>query len=316
VEIKLIKDTPRRGGTFCYSIVKDEAWLLPHFLSHYRSLGISFFVFFDDSSTDDTLELLLSQPDCAVLTADGHVSPSFETWGRLQTSLSNSIPEHFGAGGWSITADADEFLLLPSRFETIGQLTEYLDVRELKCVQGPLIDFYPARLSERLFGDISPFEGAPWFDPDPLFVRPFPQVRPTLLSSGIRARLLKIFAQRHPHKCRELFGSLSPPSKFWLVKVPLLKTGCGILRTTPHHVDVIPPMGIQAAFAHFKFLPASDQKIKDTLEGKIFGGAHSLLYKFFDAAFEYIGDELLVTERSVRYEGAASVEAAGLMWAD
>lgn len=313
MELRVVKDTQRRAGTFCYSIVLNEAWLLPHFLEHYRKLGVSYFVFYDDGSTDGTLELLLSQPDCAVVAAAGEAGAP-QQWVNRQIALSNVIPEHFGDGRWSIDADVDEFLLLPTRFANIDELTEYLEIRTLKCVQAPMIDFYPARLSERMFGDKSPFEGAPWFDPDPLFVRPFPQVRPTPLAHGVRLRLAKMLAERHPARLQAIVGS-NPRRAVQMVKVPLLKTGSGIARTTPHHVDVPPPMGIQVALAHFKFFPGSDDKVTDAIERNTHF-RDAIAYKLMQANFEELNDEPLVTDRSVRYQGPASVEAAGLMWAD
>jgi hypothetical protein len=314
LQIKVLKDIARRHGTFCYSIVLNEAWMLPHFLDHYRNLGVSYFVFYDDGSTDGTLELLLSQPDCAVLVAASDEPLPPQQWVSRQIVLSNIIPEHFGEGGWSIDADVDEFLLLPTRFANIEDLVAYLEVRALRCVQAPMIDFYPARLSERMFGAKSPFEGAPWFDPDPLFIRPYPQVRPTPLAGGVRMRLAKMLAEREPALGAAIFGS-SPLRAVQMVKVPVLKTGSGISRTTPHHVDVPPPMGIQVAFAHFKFFPGSDDKVAEAIERNTHF-RDAMAYKFTRAIFERLNDEPLVTNRSVRYQGPASVEAAGLMWAD
>jgi hypothetical protein len=313
MEIRIVKDTPRRTGTFCYSIVKDEIWLLPHFLDHYRALGISYFVFFVEGSSDGTLELLMSQPDCAVVVAAGGEPRPPEGFGRLQTTLSNVIPEHFGTGAWSICADADEFLLLPTRFDDINRLTEYLDLRELTCVQGPMVDFYPATLSERRFGDISPFLGAGWFDPDPLFLRPFPASRLQRTGAGVIGRLIRMLVERRPEFAER---SGSARGTMPLEKVPLVKTGSGVRRLSPHKVDRILPMGIQAAFAHFRFLPVSDQKIAATNAGTLFGGPHSSFYRMLEAFFEHLADAPLITDRSVRYQGPASVERAGLMWAD
>jgi hypothetical protein len=313
MEIRIVKDTPRRAGTFCYSIVKDETWLLPHFLDHYRNLGISYFVFFDEGSSDGTLELLMSQPDCAVVVGEGGEARPANGFGRLQTTLSNAIPEHFGKGGWSICADADEFLLLPARFDDVNRLTEYLDLRDLKCVLGPMVDFYPARLSDRHFGDMSPFLGAQWFDPEPLFLRPFPAAKPQHAGAGVIGRLIKMLIEQRP-EYREGFASARGMMPF--EKVPLVKTRSGVRRLSPHNVDRVPPMGIQAAFAHFRFLPVSDQKVAATRAGKLFGGPHSIFYRMLEAFFEHLGEEPLVTDRSVRYEGPASVEKAGLTWAD
>src|SRR5579871_222638 len=49
------------------SVVRNESLRLPYLLTHYRRLGFDRFIFVDNGSTDGTTELLLQQPDCAVV---------------------------------------------------------------------------------------------------------------------------------------------------------------------------------------------------------------------------------------------------------
>ena len=69
MRIRFLKRAPPRPGVFLFCMVYNEEWFLPHFLEHYRALGIRHFVFYDDESTDSTRELLLAQDDCTVATA-------------------------------------------------------------------------------------------------------------------------------------------------------------------------------------------------------------------------------------------------------
>ena len=54
-------------GVTLLSRVKNEAFFMRPFLSHYRSLGVKRFVFIDDNSNDGTREFLFEQSDCMVL---------------------------------------------------------------------------------------------------------------------------------------------------------------------------------------------------------------------------------------------------------
>ncbi len=50
-----------------FSVVRNEMYFLPHFLQHYRTLGVRDFWFLDDRSEDGTREFLLAQSDCGVM---------------------------------------------------------------------------------------------------------------------------------------------------------------------------------------------------------------------------------------------------------
>lgn len=314
MKIRIIKPLRPRPGVFCFCTVLNEEWFLPHFLAHYRRLGISYFIFYDDGSTDRTLEILLAQEDCLVIAREGEKVPGSDAM-TLQTRLINAVPESVGAGAWSLSVDADEFLVLPSRFSTIGELVDYLDQRSLKCAFAAMLDFYPEQLSGRLFDPLPPFEGSRWLDRDPGFLRKPHKPQPLMVAAGVRVRLLKMLAERHPERLKQIYRKDHPYRFAKLWKVPLLKTGSGIRRTDPHNVSIVPPMGLQLALAHFKFYPAIDQKVAEALERRThFLGA--IEYEFLRAVIELFPDELLVTERSVEYRSPTDLEDAGLIWAD
>ena len=70
-KIKVLRKSPRRRtGPVVYSVMKNESYHLPFFLNHYRNLGISNFLVYDDSSSDGTTELLLSQDNVTVITSE------------------------------------------------------------------------------------------------------------------------------------------------------------------------------------------------------------------------------------------------------
>ena len=46
-----------------FSTVRNEIVRLPHFLAHYRKLGVNHFLFVDNDSDDGTTAFLAEQPD-------------------------------------------------------------------------------------------------------------------------------------------------------------------------------------------------------------------------------------------------------------
>jgi hypothetical protein len=292
-------------------MVYNEEWFLPHFLDHYRALGIVHFIFYDDRSTDRTRDILLAQDDCSLIVPEGDKSAVPGAL-SLQTKLFNDLPEMFGRGAWSLIVDADEFLVLPEAFSTINDAVRYLEARDFGCALAMMIDFYPERLSERFYDPLSPFAGSPWFDCQPSFTRTQDRIAPVIAGNGVRTRLLRMLATRHPQIYRKLYGTHRYRfAKSW--KVPLLKTGIGIRRPDPHIVDVHAPFDIQLGLAHFKFYPGLDRRIRDALERRShYMGA--IEYQFLQASLELLADEPLIFSQSRKYSSPRDLEAADLIW--
>src|ERR1700753_3082933 len=59
------------GGVPVIAPMKNEVTILPDFLRHYRSLGVTTFFIIDDNSDDGSREFLLDQADCHVFQSEG-----------------------------------------------------------------------------------------------------------------------------------------------------------------------------------------------------------------------------------------------------
>jgi hypothetical protein len=313
LKIRVLKAPKARPGVFCFCLVYNEEWFLPHFLDHYRSLGVASFIFYDDRSTDRTRDILLAQDDCMILVPHADDGSPIEDAMSQQTTLINRVPEEFGQGAWSLTVDADEFLILPRQFSTVGEAVRYLERKNFKCALAPMIDFYPSRLSDRFFDPLPPWKGTPWFDRDSAFKPRRKRTDQLQVTGGVRIRLHEMLASRFPQAYLEIYGRHRyRHAKSW--KVPLLKTGAGIERPGPHMVSVALPLDVQLGLAHFKFYPELDARIRESLERKAhFLGA--IEYRFLRAVLDLLPDEPLICDRSIEYRSPADVEDAGLIFA-
>ena len=314
MKIRYVKKAKKQGNIFVFSMVYNEEWFLPHFLDHYRKLGIDHFVFYDDLSTDRTHEILAAQDDCTIVMPMAEPGEKMRHGVWLQNRVSTQVPELEGPGKWGLTLDADEFMILPTRFSTIGEVAAYLERKDYKCALAPMVDFYPERLADRFYDPLPPIKGCPWFDRDPGFKRTPGRERPQMVPAGVRVRLLRLLAKQYPEKMTEIYGDKAYRfAKLW--KVPMIKTGSGIVRTTAHDVNLEPPADIQLALAHFKFYPGMDQRIDEAFarEGHFQGGVE---YKFLRAILELFPEERLVGPRSVEYRSPEDLERVGLMWAN
>ena len=71
IELKISKKGAHdKAGVWLFSMVRNEEYFLPHFLLHYKELGISNFLFYDDHSVDGTMDILSQDGSCTVVTSD------------------------------------------------------------------------------------------------------------------------------------------------------------------------------------------------------------------------------------------------------
>jgi hypothetical protein len=154
-----------RSGVALFSIVRNEASFLPHFLRHYRALGLRELWFLDDHSTDGTREVLLAQPDCGVIVAKLRYGDPFGDM-RFGVAARTLVPRELLRGRWVLSVDADEFLLLPRPFTTLAALADALEVAGLESARAPMLDFFPdsLRVLAGAPATAEPFAVCPWFD--------------------------------------------------------------------------------------------------------------------------------------------------------
>ncbi|MCZ8133465.1 MAG: glycosyltransferase family 2 protein [Rhodobacteraceae bacterium] len=136
------------------AVVRNEMFMLPHFLRHYRELGVSAFLIVDNCSDDGTLEYLMEQPDVTVFSADG--SFRHATQG---TDWKIALCAQFRFGKWTLIVDTDELVVYPG-YET-RSLVDYVNDPIHGDADGfltSMIDMFPqGSLSDATFTKAGPF---------------------------------------------------------------------------------------------------------------------------------------------------------------
>ncbi|MDO8419516.1 MAG: glycosyltransferase family 2 protein [Rubrivivax sp.] len=314
-DFRYLKRTPLSAGPTLFAMVRNESYLLPHFLGHYRRQGIENFVFYDDHSTDGTLDLLVGQDSCTVLTSPHAFREVMPDGRSFQLFAKRRIPEGLGTGRWILSVDADEFLILPQCFSGLQPMYAHLDALGHRCVLASMVDFYPERLADRGYSrTLSPFEGSRHFDVDRAFDRSFLSPRPRQRHKGVRARLLSMIEARDRAVFEQLVhGKNYRTPALW--KVPLIKVGSGVALESVHDVNVQPPFDIELALAHFKFGPDLDERIAGALLSRSYFRG-SIEYEFLRAAIDVLEGESLVCPGTMAYAGPQSLEQAGFVLVD
>ncbi|MGV8988663.1 MAG: glycosyltransferase family 2 protein [Cypionkella sp.] len=222
----------------CVCSVRNEKTILPHFLQHYRSLGVDLFLMVDNMSDDGTREYLRGQDDVVLFSAANEYKTSHYAvdWQRV-------VLDHFCAGRWVVVADADEFLLTPQHKR--GALKAHCRSLEAAGHDAALVlmaDMYPnGALDEADFSVLAPGQAACAYDAVPvqrwsLNRGPFGNLGSYV--SGLRHRLMP----------------LSPPERFTAQKFALFKFNPLMSFSEGFHFGTGMQLAPQPlAFLHYKY---------------------------------------------------------------
>jgi len=249
IRISAIKSS--EGIVLCN--VRDEAELLPHFLKHYREIGVKRFAFVDNGSTDQTLPFLLGQSDCDVFQFSGSFKNS-----RAGMIWKNLLILTYMSAKWFFSADADEHAVYDG-WPGIGldEFANRMSIKGRSAVTALMVDMYSdgPMAEARIESPRSPLETCPFFDGDGYEI---------MLPENWRADdFFKLDARGGP--MHRVFGGSGKLG--WLAKTPLILEP-NIYFHDPHTVL---PVGLnftpmEIALLHFRFSASLIQKISHVLD--------------------------------------------------
>jgi hypothetical protein len=275
------------------TVVRNEMIMLPHFLAHYRALGVRCFVFVDNCSDDGTREYLQQQPDVVLYSSDTEYKKSHYGVAWQQAVLGNLC-----LGKWALLVDADELLVF-DRCEqrTLAQFVAEAEAEGADAVSTYMIDMYPyGDLADADLAAMTPFEAAPWFDAAPLI--------PWRLGSGMYGNGATWLST-----LRHRLSSPSAPNAFTSQKTtlvryqPWMRFSQGL-----HDASNVRRSAQPAWLAHFKYHAG----FKDKVHTEVRRGQH------YNNAAEYRRYMVMLAEGrggfgaadlSQRYEGSGSFAA-------
>jgi glycosyltransferase involved in cell wall biosynthesis len=165
-------EAARAAPVAVVSVMRNEMFLLPHFLRHYRGLGVERFVIADNGSDDGTLEYLAEQRDVTLFSVDTDYRRS--AWG---VAWQQAMLAEFRLGKWSLVADADELLVWQAeRRQSLQDLLASPEFEGADAARLFMLDMYPE----------GPLEGADFASGDPFAEAGFAERTPFLRSTPMR----------------------------------------------------------------------------------------------------------------------------------
>jgi glycosyltransferase involved in cell wall biosynthesis len=286
-----------------FSTVRNEIARLPHFLQHYRKLGVGHFLFVDNGSDDGTAEYLADQPDVSVWTTSHSYRLS-----RFGMDWLGWLQWQYGHGHWCLTVDADELLVYPAH-ETRGlnELTAWLDGQGIASFGAMMLDLYPKGPLENATYEPAddPTKTLRWFDPANYRNQVHRYYGNLWIQGGVRER---VFFSQDPDRAPTLNKT---PLVRWSRRYAYVSSTHQILPTRLHDVfDLVGDSKVSGALLHTKFLPIVGAKSKEELVRQQHF-QNSLLYSGYHQRLTENPD--LWYEGSCRYEGTDQLVELGLM---
>ncbi len=264
--------------------LRNEAFMLPHFLAHYRALGVEGFLIADNGSDDGSLDILAEAPDVALFSVDTEYGQS-----QYGVAWQQALLAHFRCDRWSLVADADELLIPGEDWQAAGLpgLVQGADFAQADAARVFMLDMYPqGPLSDATFASDDPFIEARHVERAPFLtvsgsLGPYSQA--PVFTSALRHRLI-------PGSRAELFVA----QKYALLRYrPWMRPSAGL-----HFVAEARPAARDLLFAHFKYNAAFRAKSMEEVARR----------QHFNDAEEYRKYLALASEgREVIFDAAVSV---------
>jgi hypothetical protein len=302
LNIKILKKpSPATSNLVLFSTVRNEIYFIKHFIQHYRKLGIREYWFLDDHSTDGTLEFLAEQVDCGIIRTNVRFGEEYQGK-RFGIQARTLIPRKLFLDKWVLTADADEFLIIPPEFNSLEEITTMLDKIGLKAARAIMVDFFPKKLN--LINSHStqthPFICNPYYDSCPDLDWPdlAPQPQQSINIHGVRVRLVQKLLEENLE-----MRNLKKDYKYAnFNKIPLVRWSNSTTALTAHHINEPTSSKIQLMFAHFKFYPGIQARIQEAIETKAYWN-NSIEYKFLKLAMTHLDNWDLAGPNTHKYSG-------------
>lgn len=292
-ELKCVQNNTARiknNDLILFSTLRNEAFRMPHFLKHYRKLGINHFICVDNGSSDDFQKLVHNDDDVSVWYTESSYKKS-----AFGMHWLNHLLRKYGTNHWCMVCDPDELLVFPySDQRNLHELTEYLDNDRKNSFFCLLLDMYsdvPVQ-ETRYRPDSDPLDFCSYFDTRGYVQRINHRVRNVWVQGGPRRR---IFYRDKPEKAPALNKTPLVKWKWHYSYISSMHALVPRYLNIPHGSAYLSPTG---CLLHFKFFSILTEKATEELARK----------EHFNASHEYeqYSKHLSMDSQCLMYEGSDS----------
>lgn len=126
-----------KGEVLAIVLVRDGAYHLDAFFDYYRAMGIRYFAFMDNGSTDETITRIKQQEGCVI---DRAVLPL----AQYEDLMRGYPAEKYGTNRWCLYVDMDEQFDFEGRTaQGLPALIDYLEQRGDTALMAQMLEMFP-----------------------------------------------------------------------------------------------------------------------------------------------------------------------------
>jgi hypothetical protein len=126
-----------QGDVLAIVLVRDGAYYLDAFFDYYRTLGIRYFAFIDNGSTDDTIARIRAEDGCVIDRAVLRLA-QYEDLMRAHPA------QTYGKNRWCLYVDMDEqFDFIGRETHGLPALLRYLEGRKETALMAQMLEMFP-----------------------------------------------------------------------------------------------------------------------------------------------------------------------------
>lgn len=278
-------------------LYKDGEYFIESFMEHYLNLGFEEFVFIDNCSKDDSIDLLKNY--------DVTIVQSKLPYSKYKWAFKQFLVHDFGVNVWSLYVDIDELWEYPGLEKiSLEEYFEYLNHNNYNAAAAMMLDMF----ADIPLKDLDSLENDdlkkiyPYFDNTSLKIIPYKKAYNTTnhketnrFSEGV-------------HK--QFFGVDS----IYLSKIPLIKWDPSIsVHETSHESTFVNIADVSGLLLHYKFVKGFEKKIAKILEENNYWNSSAVYAKY--AKIMAKNPSLnLKTKSSTFYKNPEQLEREKIVW--
>jgi len=243
-----------------FVVLRNEAFRIPYFLKYYRNLGVDHFLFVDNDSNDNFLDLIEDQTDCSAWTTTESYKEA-----NFGVHWANHLLRRYGSGHWCLVLDPDEFLIYPHmESRSLRELTEYLSQERKESFFAVMLDMYARGSIDQAtyMPGHDPLETCRWFDPTGYFQERQTYYGDWWIRGGVRRR---VFFSEEPNKSPALNKTVLIKWRRHYLFFASTHIAWPKRLNRPHFLDGLAPTG---CLLHFKYLAHFRGKVIEEMTRK------------------------------------------------
>ena len=262
--VELVQKQVQNKDIVLLCLLQNGTYFIPSFMEHYTALGFKNFVFLDNDSSDNSVELL-KEYNCTIL----KTNLPYKTYKWV---FKQYLVKKFGVKKWSLYVDIDELWDFPASDKIeLTSFVKYLDKNNFNAVQSHMLDMFSGESLNNLmqFKDANLKKAYTYYDNSGLIEKKYTAAYNTINNPETR------------HYWGGVHHSIFGIKNIYISKIPLIKWDKTIsVHESSHTSTFINIADVSTVLLHYKFVLGFYEKAHRILKDGAYWNAGETYKKY------------------------------------